>query len=173
MTERYVNEAYDFSLRLPADLEARIYHGKAAAIGHLRGEALEPIAELNVATDLPGEHDGMRYADFVIERVRAPCAADGPGESHSCTGVQLMQPFETPEGVAGLVFYLRHERAELPVGNVLEVSVRGPFFALDLGGRMPGHRLAALLERPPAPVARSEVDARLVREITMSVEFGR
>jgi hypothetical protein len=96
------------------------------------------------------------------------CAADGPDRSLQCVAAQLLQPFETADGVEGIVFYLRHLTTRPGTDEVLEVGARGPVFALPLPGGEGGLQ-RVLFVRAPVALTAEQADSTLIREVATSV----
>lgn len=169
---RYQSDTHGFSIQYPDTLDIRVYSPEHLDIGRMIADEFESEAQVGLYFSLPGEPRPASFADFAHDRARMLCAADGPRLSLECTAVERASRFETEDGPRGEVFYLRHETLDVSTGEVVEVSGRGPFFALDLSLQVPDTEFAVLLVHPPVVRDPAEVDAGLVRRIARSARLA-
>ena len=167
--DHYHNEAYGFSLSYPVALHVEVFSAEHLTIGSDEHELTERVVEVGVFAAAP-EDEPLRFESFVYGQSRLLCTANGAVHSLRCTDVLRREPFET-NGIAGIAFHLRHETVDVASGEVVSVSSRGPFFALNITPHVPDAPLTALIVRAPTPLAPEEVDADVVLAVARSVRF--
>jgi len=165
----YTSETYGYSFVYPDSLDVQEYTPEHVALGRRQVEdGFDAVVEAGVFT-ADGD-SAVAFDDFVVDRARTLCAADGPRTSMRCTDVEQRTPFTTATGLTGEVFYLKHETVDIASGAIDSVSGRGPFFVFQLSANAPA---AALIIRPPTNLAPDDVDSELVRQIANSIRIDR
>jgi len=165
------NPAYGYAFRYPDTLDFHVYTPDDVALGRETEDGFTAVLEAGV---FKAEDDSpAAYEDFVADRARTLCAADGPGTSLRCTDVQQRVPFETETGLTGDVFYLKHETVDVASGTVSAQSGRGPFFVFNLSANVPTARHAVLIIRPPVTLEPDAIDSEWVRRVASRVRIDK
>lgn len=165
------NPAYGYAFQYPDTLDFHAYSSDDVAIGRKTEDGFTAVLEAGV---FKAEDDSpAAYEDFVADRARTLCAADGPGTSLRCTDVQQRIPFETETGLTGSAFYLKHETVDVASGTVSAQSGRGPFFVFNLSANVPSARHAVLIIRPPIVLEPDAVDSELIRRVASSLRIEK
>jgi hypothetical protein len=169
----YRNRAYGFSFRYPASLTLKAYTPASIAVGRLRGGRFQPVAEIQVLESLDDLYPNATYRQFLLERSRMTCAADGPGMSLRCTDALQIRPFRSATGLTGETFSLKLEKTNPRTGAWMPNGRRGPFYAFNLTAIVPGRRHAALLVSPPLSGEPGSTNPALLRSIAGTVTIER
>ncbi len=161
----YRSAEYGFRFNYPDSLDVREYTPTIIALGRGDDDGFDAVAEIILEVS-----EDVGFDALAIERARTSCAADGPGQSQSCTGVLESQSFSTSGGEVGIAFDLRHVTTIPGEETILEESSRGPFHALDVTDAISGGA-GVLFIKPPTVLEAERVDRRLIEEIARSVSF--
>jgi len=163
----YRSAAYGFSFAYPEEYEALEYTEENVAIGRSTPQGFDALVEVRLMQSTDGV-TYTNYEDFLYERARLACAADGPNESISCTTVQREEAFENESGLTGTLFYLEEVHTNL-TDNSITTSVEGPFLAFNLSANAPEDQFMALIIHPPVTLSPETVNTDLIRSIANSV----
>lgn len=172
-TEIYENSIYGFSFSYPVNYQAQEYSSSYIAL-------VDPTRPTNgdivyVHVDTTDATTTQSYEDFMHDRARLTCAADGPTGSQYCTDVARSDQYTTAAGLTGEVFYLTQET--VMTGSATTTREAGPFFAFDISANVTGGEYATLLIRPAwvaeegelydlgAVLARAIVDTLSIRQL--------
>lgn len=167
---QYTSAVYSFTVEYPDSFDLREYIPEFVAIGRAEGEGFRAAVELSVEMgETEGADADTSFEQFVIERARVSCAADGPGMSLQCGDVIQRQPFSTRSGEPGIAFHLEHLTTRPGTAEVLDRDTRGPFFALALSPADREAEHAVLIIRPAVTLSPEQVDGALIRAIAESV----
>lgn len=170
---RYESAAYRFSFEYPEELSAYEYFPESVAVG-TENEAggFDSVADATVAfTD--GEGEGYeRYEDFVLDRARAFCAADGPGVSIECDEAVTAEPFTADSGAIGTKLMLRLLTRSIHEGTTA-TSTFGPVYAFPLATSSSASEYAALIIHRPLPVVLAGLGADVADEMALSLTLAR
>lgn len=167
----YSNPAYGYAFELADTFDVRVYSPEHMAVGRDTEDGFSAVLEAGVF--VAEEGSPAAFEDFMADRARTVCAADGPGTSLRCTEIEQRMPFETETGLTGEVFHLKHEAVDEPTGTVSAVSGRGPFFVFNLSANVPTARHAVLLVRPPMSLEPAAVDSGFIRNFANTLRIDR
>lgn len=168
----YRNDTYGYSFAYPRNGQLEAYTPQVIALASTTPQESSTVAEVSVIEASEGV-SYTNFEDFLYERTRLMCAADGPEVSISCTTVQQEQRFENSAGISGVVYYLEEIHTSLRDNSISSTSVEGPFFAFDLSTTVPRQQFLALVIHPPIPLTPDAVDNELLRTIANSVELHK
>lgn len=163
-TQTYENADYGYAVSYPESLAVREYAGGNTAFGTEEGELFLGAAEVRVITVEGAAGESLQEA--AARELSNLCAADGPGQSFSCTGVAQVEPFTATDGRRGYALYLKGEMTNLAT-NAKTAYSKGPFFVFPL--QMSATMGRALVVHPPLNMTTDEADATLIRAIAKSV----
>jgi hypothetical protein len=171
-THVYQSEDYGFSFVVPESLGLNEYLPTSIAVGTSTADGgFASVADVDVIESDPAT-TYESFDDFLHNRTEIMCAADGPGASISCTGVEQEQSFETTGGLSGTVYYLKEETKDLATGEIATAG-KGPFFAFNISANNPGHTFTALVVHAPVALPADQVDSELIRSIAESVKINK
>jgi len=173
MVERssYQNTTYNFSFEVPVGYAFTEYQPERVSVGQQRGMGFDSSADASVVSSADTDDTFEDYNAFLEDRLLTMCAADGPAETISCTGIARSQPFTAANGMSGTEFYLTEETtvlgAEVDTTTAVE---KGPFFAFDLSGQTEEEDMMALIIHPPIATPEGNINTTLVRAVAESVQ---
>jgi hypothetical protein len=164
----YDNPVYGFSFTYPAAYDLKEYAPALLTIGTMSGETMLDKADIEVLR-FETPDPSVAYDAFVLDRLRASCAADGPEGSYSCTDIVSKDTTKTHSGATVDEYYLRSEEMTFATGETI-TDERGPFEAFNIGANVPGSTgFTVLVVRPSSNVPVGEIDEALVRHIRDSM----
>ncbi len=163
---QYQNAAAGYELSYPSDLQIKEYTPQIVTIGHIDGEMVQSVADVRTMT-IAGE-SGVSFDDAVVRELTNLCAADGPDQSFSCTGVESSAPFTTDEGVAGTEIYLHSELKTVSSGAIVSGTM-GPFIVIPMqsGATVSG----VIVVHAPLNQIAGEADTATILSIAKSIRL--
>jgi len=162
----YTNTTYGYTFRLPEPYEVMEYTPENISVGTPVGEGFE--SEVDVAYMESGEEGAYEnFEEFLFERTRLLCAADGPDESLDCTRIARIRTLETSDGESGYELMLELTRRTHSTGE-MATSTYGPLFAFDVSERDPESAYAAIVVYQPLPTFLTSESVNLLRRIVGS-----
>ncbi len=160
----YKNDQYGYSVEYPENLDVKVYLPENVVFGRVEGDIVDGVAEARVI-DIKGS-EGEDFVKAASKELQNLCAADGPNESYSCTGVKGLQPFKTKSGLNGFVLYLDGEIVNLQ-SKVKTSRGKGPYFVFTTKSSATGSRVVVV--HPPLNKFADETNAEVVRSIAQSL----
>lgn len=164
--KEYRNSDHGFSLTYPATLDILEYTDDMAGIGTLIEGGIASVVDVRVAI-IQGE-PGESFMEAAARNLSDLCAADGPGSSFTCTGVDRTAPFVSTSGAIGLEVYLTGELKTLDTGAVQTVQ-KGPFYVFLIQGDASVSKV--LIVHAPLNQNRDESDAETIKNVAASVKI--
>lgn len=163
----YENTDHGFSLSYPASLDILEYTDDMASIGTLIEGGIR--GDVDVRVQIIEANAGESFADAAARDLANLCAADGPDESFSCTGVDSVRPFAADSGEPGFELYLKGENMTLST-QAKESVRKGPYyvFALSTGATA----TKVLIVHAPLNLSSEEADSALIESIAKSVRIA-
>lgn len=167
----YTNQDYGFFFEYPPQFAVQEFNPEHVAIGSSTADGFNSVAEVTVLLDEDETTYGS-YEQFLADRARVMCAADGPEATIGCTDIERESAFESTSGLTGVEFYLVEQTRNLQTGTTTSAS-KGPFYAFNLAANATGTPYAALIVHPPIAAPEDAVNAALIRSIARSVQINR
>jgi hypothetical protein len=162
----YQNTQYGYSFAYPSNLQIKEYTPEIVAIGlPTSDDGFTTVTQVDVSTTETG---AASFEEYVFERSKTLCAADGPNESLSCDTLIRNIPFSTDSGLTGDELYLQLVKKTLSTGTTSTTEF-GPIYALDIGANAPNSSYAALLIYQPLSGYLDTKDADAVTEVAHSL----
>jgi hypothetical protein len=164
----YISKRYGYGFRYPAECAL-----KAAAAGayidlFFQGRRLPTLSVQSLDETGKEERKGSPdlWREFILERAKLSCDADGPDGTVYCTGVTQESSWKTGSGLRVLELYLQkvEERYEQPT-KVTTTQV-GPIYAVNISrqGYVFGLLVGSGHDYPRTPVGKE-----LIRKIVASI----
>jgi hypothetical protein len=160
----YTNSVHAFSLLYPHQLDVREYGDDNAVFGNISADTIAASAESRIIT-VQGQA-GQSLDEAVSEQLQNLCAADGPSQSFSCTGMQSSQPFITDSGREGFVIVMKGELKNLETGSANQIP-KGPYYIIPLSTSATISKV--LVIHPPLNITAAEAEHELLDAIARSV----
>ncbi|HWH16570.1 MAG TPA: hypothetical protein VNU25_03235 [Candidatus Paceibacterota bacterium] len=164
LSSTYQNAEYGYQVSYPETLTAREYAGGNTAFGTPNGEGFDTVAEVRIVTISGSEGESLQEA--AARELSNLCAADGPSQSFSCTGLDRILPFTADSGLKGYELYLKAELLDIPSGEKTAYR-KGPYYVFPLAVSATMGR--ALVVHPALNIAAEEADVATIRSIARSV----
>lgn len=164
-TSLYQNAAHAFSVEYPADLQVKEYTPESITFGRIDGEMVDGQADIRILTF--ESEPGQSFQEVAGVQLMNLCAADGPGESFSCTDVTSANEFQSSSGVSGWEFRLRGELQNFASNEVTE-DPRGPFYVFPLSSGATASQVLVVL--PPMNKNSLDVSEAVVTGIAQSLQ---
>lgn len=167
----YTSEGYGYTVAYPSTLQVKEYQPEYVTIGHISGtgdeEFVDGVAEIR--TEVIEGSPEQSFSEAIAERLEMLCAADGPNESFSCTGVERSNPFATASGISGTELYLVGELKNLKTGSTTAIS-KGPYYVFVLATGATATR--ALVIHAPLNQPAAEADAGVIEAVAKSLTLS-
>ncbi len=166
--ETVENEPYGYRFSHSSGYSMYDHGSEYLSVGTPTEDGFESAVDLIVSengTDTTFES----FDAFALSRAQTFCAADGPGESMSCTDIMERNSFTTESGLKGEELYLTLVRTNLRDGTSVEGRF-GPVFVFDISNHAMGSEYAALFVYEPLYSFFENPNPDLVRDIAASVE---
>lgn len=131
----YTNSNYGYSLEYPAALQLKAYNPENATIGLISGsgdtETVDGKTALRAVSADNAAEKKMKFDDFVFQKVKLLCDADGGGVSVSCPKKLSLKPLELASKLDGYALTLQKE--EKSIGpEAFDTKSDAVFFVIDL-----------------------------------------
>lgn len=167
VVNRYLGSAFSFTYPLGYDIAE--YPNGSIAIGTPTADGIEPAVDLTVAEGAPAD-----YADFnafVEQQLATLCAADGPGESLSCTGPFARTAVKNAQGENAGRYELTVTRT---TGGVTSTFPLGPVYVYVLEpSDEETFTFRTLIVHHPLPAAAAgSMNAELLTHVNDSIQLG-
>jgi hypothetical protein len=164
----YISKRYGYGLHYPADCGL-----KAAAAGvyvdlSFQGRRLPTVSVQKLDETGKQERKGSpdMWREFMLDRAKVSCDADGPDGTVYCQGVQKESTWKTKSGLRVLEVYLLKVQEQYgPPRQVTTIQV-GPIYAVDIS--RPGY-LFGLLVGSGHDYPRTLPERKVIRKIVESV----
>ncbi len=109
----YTSKAYNFSVMYPAAYEFKVYNDKNMTIGNVTGSGIEEIVDgkvdLSIATADTTEESRSGIEDFIFNKAKLLCDADGRGAHISCPRQKSIEPLKLASGLSAYTLTLEEE----------------------------------------------------------------
>lgn len=161
----YENQAHGYTVEYPSVLQIQEYSPESVAFGTLEGESMDAEVEVRILT-FEGE-PGQSLQEVAGVQLMNLCAADGPGESFSCTDVLSSNEFQSDSGVTGFEYRLHGEK-QVFASNEITEDPRGPFYVFPLETSAAASKVLVVL--PPMNRDSVDVSEAVVTEMARSLQ---
>jgi hypothetical protein len=163
----YTNDVYRYSFAYPAGYTVEEYSDEVVAVGNREGDGFESLTD--VAFVSSGEEGGHEsFDEYLFERVRILCAADGPDVTMYCDAVESSVPFENKNGISGTEINLRLIQLHIGTGAGA-TSTFCPVYAFNVAANVPDSDHAALLVYKPLAAFAATDDTKLAGIVAESL----
>lgn len=164
--ETYTNATYGYTVSYPAGSSLLEHTPEIVALGSTTPLGVDASVELALV-ESGGEAGYGSLSEYVFERTRLLCAADGPDETLNCDQVLAQETFTTAQGRAGMELYLRLLHTRFSTGETIAAQF-GPIYAFDMREHVPASPFAVLLIYQPLPSFMAEPHPETVRGVARS-----
>lgn len=134
-TVTYANTNYGYSLGYPANLQLKAYNPENATIGLISGsgdtETVDGKTAVRIISADNAAEKKSKLEDFIFQKVKLLCDADGGGVSVSCPKKLSLKPLALASGLNGYTLTLQKE--EKSIGpEAFDTKGEAVFFVIDL-----------------------------------------
>ncbi len=134
-TTAYANTRYNYQLAYPKNYQIKEYQPDRATIGLITGggedELVNGKVELAVMTPNTGAEAKLKLKDFMFNRIKLLCDADGGGVSVTCPSQKNLKSLTIASGLPAYALTLaKEERTFGPEASVIKDEA--VFFVVDL-----------------------------------------
>ena len=162
----YENSLHGFSLAYPEELNILEYTPEIATIGTLTEGGIDGVVDIRVET-IEGQPDES-LTEAAARQLSLLCAADGPTQSFTCTGLKSAVPFVTISGTTGFKIFLHGELTDFTTGSVTEID-KGPYLAFVLSTSATATKV--LVIHPPLNQSAEEANRESIESIAKTVRI--
>ncbi|HEX2792616.1 MAG TPA: hypothetical protein VHO23_02780 [Candidatus Paceibacterota bacterium] len=163
----YRSSEYAFSYPVKYDLKE--YRDGSTAIGIGSGDGFDSTVAVSVVESeesaITTPFDTIEA--FLTSQAKLLCAADGPGESLSCSTVESVTPFTNEQGVFAFELYLTLDHTVL--GGETTSTTFGPVFAFPISPNGDDAYAGILVYPPLTAFALDEAPGDVARRIAASL----
>ncbi len=133
--DNYTNTNFGYSLTYPASLQLKVYNPENASIGLISGsgdtETVDGKVALRAISAANAAEKKMGMDDFIFQKVKLLCDADGGGVSVSCPKKLSSKPLALTSGLSAYTLTLQKE--EKAIGpEAFNTKSEAVFFVVDL-----------------------------------------
>lgn len=170
-TTREVNNTHGYSFLYPSEYEVYHYTPQYTAVGHgTPGGFSTRVAVELVESGGGGEYES--FDEFLFERGKLLCAADGPGEITMCDQVESNESFVTSAGLSGQKLTFRLINENLKTRQKL-ISSFGPVYAFNVSTSTPTSAISVLLVYQPLAASSTPTTRELLEDVAQSLTFEK
>lgn len=131
----YTNSNFGYSLSYPANLQLKAYNPENATIGLISGsgdtETVDGKTGIRAVSSSGGAEKKMKLEDFIFQKVKLLCDADGAGVSVSCPKKLSLVPLTLDSQLPAYTLTLqKEEKATGP--EAFNTKSEAVFFVVDL-----------------------------------------
>lgn len=168
--QTYTDRQYGYTFQYAADyiLDAPGTGGWATLLKENRRVITVTMESLNETAKTELKQSRDLWQDFIVERAKVSCMADGPDGSVYCDGVVQQRTWRTASGLRVIELHLRLVDERFGPPPERHVSTVGPIYGVDLS--RPGY-VFGLLVGSGHEFPRTPEDKELARKIVENVQL--